>query len=84
MYQIIGNNKVIRTKDIIGVFDLDTATVSAVTRKFLADLERNSTITATASAKTIPRKFVLTDNGVCLCSRIHGVRTGDIKLNPKE
>ena len=36
MYLHIGNNRNIRTTDVIGIFDADSATVSAVTKKFLS------------------------------------------------
>ena len=35
MYLHIGNGISIRDKDIIGIFDLDTSTVSQVTKKFI-------------------------------------------------
>ena len=35
MYLHVGNNQNIRTKNIIGIFDMDNTTVSAVTRKYL-------------------------------------------------
>jgi hypothetical protein len=81
MYQIIGNNKIIRNKDIIGIFDLDTATVSAVTRKFLADAEKAGGITDTAAAGTIPRKFVLTNDGIYLCTRTRELSTFNFQLS---
>ena len=35
MYLHAGNDKIIRTKSIIGIFDMDNATQSADTRDFL-------------------------------------------------
>jgi len=57
MYLHAGNNKNIREKDIIGIFDADNSTVSAITRKFLSDAEKNDLV---ISAKDeIPKSFIL-------------------------
>ena len=57
MYLHAGNNKNIREKDILGIFDMDRCTVSSITRKFLSDAERASLI---VSAKDeIPKSFIL-------------------------
>ena len=34
MYLHIGNGKSVKREDIIGIFDLDTATVSKITKNF--------------------------------------------------
>ena len=57
MYLHIGNNRIIRKKDIIGIFDSDTATVSSVTKKYLARAEKDKRIEATNAE--IPKSFVL-------------------------
>ena len=41
MYLHLGKETVINDKDIIGIFDLDTATVSRHTRKYLNIAEKN-------------------------------------------
>ena len=57
MYLHAGNNKNIREKDILGIFDMDRCTVSSITRKFLSDAERASLV---VSAKDeIPKSFIL-------------------------
>ena len=57
MYLHVGNNKNIREKDIIGIFDMDMCTVSSITKKFLSDEQRNDLV---VSAKDeIPKSFVL-------------------------
>ena len=35
MYLHIGNKSSVKRKDIIGIFDLDTATVSKITKDFI-------------------------------------------------
>ena len=44
MYINLGQDTVIDTEDIIGIFDLDTATVSSRTRKFLAQSEKRGEV----------------------------------------
>ena len=57
MYLHVGNNKNIREKDIIGIFDMDMCTVSSITKKFLTDSQRNGLV---VSAKDeIPKSFIL-------------------------
>ena len=56
MYLHAGNNKNIREKDIIGIFDMDNCTVSSITRKYLSDAERAELV---VSAKDeIPKSFI--------------------------
>ena len=43
MYLHAGNNKIIRTKSIIGIFDMDNATLGADTRAFLKKKEPKKT-----------------------------------------
>ena len=57
MFLHVGNNKNIRKKDIIGIFDADTATVSVTTRRFLSGAERRGVV-ETASEE-IPKSFIL-------------------------
>ena len=57
MYLHVGNNKNIRTKDIIGIFDMDNATVSMITRKFLSDSQKRGLVES--ANDEIPKSFVL-------------------------
>ncbi len=57
MYLHVGNNKNIRTRDIIGIFDTDSATVSALTRKYLSAAEKRGEVEA--AGQEIPKSFVL-------------------------
>ena len=58
MYLHIGNNRSIRTKAIIGIFDTDNATVSPTTRAFLKGKEKNLRVW-NAAGEEIPKSFVL-------------------------
>ena len=57
MYLHIGNNKNIRIKDIIGVFDADTATVSSVTKKYLSAAQSEKKVLF--ASEELPKSFVL-------------------------
>ena len=57
MYLHIGNGKSVKKKDIIGIFDLDTATVSGITKKFINNAEKNGKLEYYDT--DLPRAFVL-------------------------
>lgn len=57
MYLHVGNNENIRIKEIIGIFDADTATVSAVTKRYLAGLDGGGDIHF--ASEEIPKSFLL-------------------------
>ena len=57
MYLHAGRNRVIRTKNIIGIFDTDKSTVSDITKDFLRKTEKDG-LTESASYE-IPKSFIL-------------------------
>ena len=57
MYLHAGNNRNLRTKNIIGIFDADTATVSAVTKKYIAGAQAEGRVEFAAAE--LPKSFVL-------------------------
>ncbi len=57
MYLHIGKGKTLKDKNIIGIFDLDTATVSSVTKDFINRKEKAG-LTEYADFD-LPRSFVL-------------------------
>lgn len=60
MFLHVGNNKNIREKRIIGIFDMDNSTVSVVTRKFLSRCQKNGAVES--ASDEIPKSFILYDN----------------------
>lgn len=58
MYIHLGNNAIIKTDEIIGIFDLDNTTVSARTRAFLNKAEKGGNIVLTGNE--LPKSFVVT------------------------
>ena len=57
MYIHLGNNSVINTKEIIGIFDLDNATVSKRTRNYLKKAEQKGEVISTCA--DLPKSFVI-------------------------
>lgn len=57
IYLNVGSGKSIREKDIIGIFDMDTSTVSPITRKLLSEADKQKR-TETPSYE-IPKSFVI-------------------------
>ncbi len=64
MYLHVGNGKILRAKDVIGIFDMDQTTTSAITRTFLKEKEKQLMIEI--AAVELPKSFVLfEENGLC-------------------
>ena len=57
MYIHLGEETVVRADEIIGIFDLDSTTVSRHTRKFLANAEKSKTVYNVSFE--LPKSFVL-------------------------
>ena len=60
MYIHIGNNRVIKNTDILGIFDLDSSTVSVKTRSFLSKAQREKRV-ITLSYE-LPKSFIILKN----------------------
>ena len=62
MYLHIGAGRLVRDREILGCFDMDGKSDSAVNREFLKAAEKRG---ATSSAgQDLPRTFIVTDSGV--------------------
>ena len=65
MYLHLGQDTVITTKSIIGIFDMDTSTVNKATRDYLSNAEKNK--------KTVyvnfelPKSFVVCRDKIYIC-----------------
>ncbi len=65
MYLYLGNDAVIEDSGIVGIFDLDNASWSIHTRRFLSAAEKNKMLRN--AAEDIPKSFVVcTDETVIL------------------
>ena len=58
MYLHAGNNKNIREKNIIGIFDIENSTVSEITRKYLSDAEKRGEVES-AAGDELPKSFIV-------------------------
>jgi len=54
----VGHNKSLRADDIVGIFDMDTSTVSKVSRDFLAKSQKNGEVINVTDE--IPKSYILT------------------------
>lgn len=57
MYLHVGNNETVRVDRIVGIFDADSATVSAVTKQFLSASQAKGNVRF--AAMELPKSFVL-------------------------
>jgi hydrogenase maturation factor HypF (carbamoyltransferase family) len=60
MYLHIGNNKVVRDTDIVGIFDLDSSTVSVNTRSFLKNAQNEKRVITLGYE--LPKSFIILKN----------------------
>lgn len=58
MYLYLGQDTMVNTRDIVGIFDLDTTSLSVRTREFLARAEKAGRVVVAGSE--LPKSFVLT------------------------
>ncbi len=58
MYLHLGNDVVVRKSEIVGVFDLDNTSQSALTRRYLTEAERAGRVVNAAGAE-LPKSFVV-------------------------
>ena len=57
MYIHLGQETVVRSEDVVGIFDLDTSTVSKTSRKFLHDAEKAGRVKNVSFE--LPKSFVV-------------------------
>ena len=57
MYLHIGENKAVRKKDILAIFDMDSATVSNTTRKYLSNAQKEGRVKTLGF--DLPRTFII-------------------------
>ena len=60
MYLHVGNELNIRVSDIVGIFDADSATVSAVTKKYIS--AQNAKGLVQFASTELPKSFILYRN----------------------
>ena len=75
MFLYLGDGKYKKQSCVIGIFDMDTATVSSVTRRFLSAKEREGMV---ESDGELPKSFLLCEE------RINKGKNPTFKQKPKE
>ena len=60
MYLHLGQDTVIKVEDIVGIFDIETSTISKNSRKYLADAQKAGLIVNVSME--MPKSFVLCCN----------------------
>ncbi len=58
----IGSGKSIKTGDIVGIFDMDTSTVSRVTRGFLNESQKKEELSSVTA--DIPKSFIVVNKKI--------------------
>ena len=77
MYLHIGNKNSVKRKDIIGIFDLDTATVSKITKDFINKCQKKGAVEYLDS--DLPRAFILLDENGATKVRLSRISTSGLK-----
>ena len=57
MYLHLGENRVVRTDSIIGIFDMDTSTISKWTKDYLSNATKNKRVINVSME--LPKSFVV-------------------------
>ena len=61
MYFHVGQDFVLNTRDLIGVFDLDTAGASRRTEEYFRHAEADGAVVDLTAPGTLPKSFMVTD-----------------------
>lgn len=62
MYINIGEDFVLKTEDITGIFDMDKTTVNKATRDFLAKAQKENRVVLTSYE--LPKSFIVAKNKI--------------------
>ncbi|MBR2908428.1 MAG: DUF370 domain-containing protein [Clostridia bacterium] len=83
MFLFLGNKRSVKKRDVLGIFDADTATVSEITKKFLSSADRKKMVES--AGDELPKSFVLyTENGlykICFSQFSPSALVGRMKTN---
>ena len=65
MYIYLGGDTAISTKDIIGIFDMDTSTVNKATRDYLSKAEKDKKVVYVNYE--LPKSFIVCRDKIYIC-----------------
>ncbi len=68
MYLHLGQNVMVKSKEIIGVFDLDTCTVKKTTKKYLNNAEKEKRLINISY--NLPKSFIVSQNDLVEIGKI--------------
>lgn len=82
MYLHIGNGISVKKKDVIGIFDLDTSTVSKTGKDFINKMEKSGRLEY--NDFDLPRSFVLIDEGGIAKVKLSRISVQGLKIRAGE
>lgn len=82
MYLHIGNGKSVKIEDIIGIFDLDSATVSKTGKDFINKKQREGLVEY--DDIDLPRSFILVNEGGVCKVRLSRISAGGLRSRAEE
>ena len=82
MFLHIGNGKSVRKKDIIGIFDLDTSTVSKTGKEFINKKEKEGLLDY--DDFDLPRSFVLVEDNKKYKVKLSRISSVGLKARAEE
>lgn len=65
MYLYLGGDTVINTRDILGIFDMDTSTVNKASRDYLSNAEKNNNVIYVNYE--LPKSFIVCNKKIYIC-----------------
>jgi hypothetical protein len=78
MYLHIGNGVSVKDKNIIGIFDLDSATVSKISKNFINKLSKEGAVEYLDD--DLPRSFIVTDTDKKTKVKLSRISTQGLKM----
>ena len=81
MYLYLGQETMLHTNDIVGIFDLDTTSLSKRTREYLARAEKEGRVVN--ASNDLPKSFVLDSRHVYISQLSSSTLKGRIELLQK-
>lgn len=66
MYLYLGGDTVVKSDDIIGIFDMDTSTVNKATRDYLSLAEKEKRVVYVNYE--LPKSFIVCNDKIYICS----------------
>ncbi|MGN1203259.1 MAG: extracellular matrix regulator RemB [Eubacterium sp.] len=65
MYLYLGGDTVIKTENILGIFDMDTSTVNKATRDYLSKAEKEKRVIYVNYE--LPKSFIVCEDKIYIC-----------------